>query len=135
MHFQLVNERDNLIIEPNIKVLLKLYNMKTQSRSFYNLDLRISKIIFFPANWRIVHEINDKSPLKSFSKKDLEEMDMEIVVLFQGFDESFHQPIYVRHSYGDEQVLWDKHFLPTFHTDEKGNTLVDIEEIDAYEED
>jgi inward rectifier potassium channel len=135
MHFQLVNKRANLIIEPSVKVLLKLYNMKTETRSFYNLDLRISKIIFFPANWRIVHEVNDKSPLKSFSKEELEDMDMEIVILFQGFDESFHQQIYVKHSYGDEEVLWDKHFLPTFHTDEDGNTLVDLDEIDAYEDD
>ena len=105
IHFQLVNMRDNLIIEPSVKVLLKLYNMKTQSRSFYNLDLRISKIMFFPANWRIVHEVNDMSPLKSMTKEDLEEMDMEIVVLFQGFDESFHQQIYVKHSYGGEDVL------------------------------
>ena len=60
---------------------------------------------------------------------------MEIVVLFQGFDESFHQQIYVKHSYGGEDVLWNKQFLPTFHTDDEGNTLVSLDEIDAYEND
>ncbi|MCT4623621.1 MAG: ion channel [Schleiferiaceae bacterium] len=135
MHFQMINARDTLIIEPSVRVLLKLYHHKKKLRNFYNLDLRISKIMFFPTNWRIVHEITEKSPLYSLKEEDLIDMDVEIIILFQGYDESFNQQIYVTHSYGDEQILWNKHFLPSYNTDEDGNTVLDMETIDAFEND
>ena len=135
MHFQMVNPRQTLIIEPKVKVLLKLADKENGTRSFYELKLRISGILFFALNWRVVHEIDESSPLFGMTEEEVKNQNMEILILLSGFEESFHQHIYVKHSYDHSQIKWNHHFIPAYDTNENGMTVMDIEKVHVNEPD
>jgi len=102
------------------------------SRQFYQPKLELSQISFFPTSWTLVHPIDEKSPLYGFTEEDLKNADMEIFVLFNGFDDTFSQTVHSRSSYKWNEIIWGARFLPTFETAD-GKTILYLERINDYE--
>lgn len=135
LHFQLVNERHDVLIHPQIQVLLKI-NEKTPEgtqRRFYELPLRISKIVFFPLNWRVVHEIDENSPLFDLSEADLLEQEIELLILLNAFDNVFRQTVYSWHEYMAKDVVFKARFISAYSTDKTGQTILNLDDIDTFE--
>ncbi len=134
LHFQIANNKRNIINHPSVMVILKLGEKESQRRHFYNLTLRINKIVFFPLNWRIVHEIDEDSPMNGLTLEELQKREAELMIHFEGFDEHYNQPVYTRFGYVSEDFTDSKKFTLAYSNTDQGHTLFDLDDIDKMEE-
>lgn len=134
--FRVVNTRKSQLMEMEATVLLTLIeknNTQEFSRKYYQLDLEVSKIVFFPLSWTIVHPIAEGSPLNNISYKELENKNAEILVMLKGFDETFSQVVYSRNSYLYNDIEWGAKFERPFSTNEEGDIVLNISDLDKME--
>lgn len=127
--FRVVNVKENQLLEVEVKVSLSLRRENSDLRDFFSLELERSKVVFLPSVWTIVHPISNKSPLYSFTPKDLENKDAEFIVTLKAFDESFSQTVYSRTSYKSAEIKWGQKFVYLV-TYEKDKIAIDVERLD-----
>ena len=135
LQFRIANKRTNVLMNLEARLLLMLMEKSGSeySRKYYNLNLDLPFISFFPLSWTVVHPIDDESPLMGLTAKDLEAQDAEILILIKGFDESFNQDIHVRFSYRFDEIIWNARYKRAFTTDEEGEVILELEKIHEYE--
>ena len=130
--FRIVNKKRNEIVEMEAKVLLarrKRGGLATD-REFIPLTLERERVVFFPLAWTIVHPIDEKSPLNTCSPDDLRDVDAELLVLLNGFDETFSQTVHTRSSYKADEIIWGAKFRNMFNpSDDDGTLSVDIRKL------
>ena len=136
--FRMANGRKSELIETETSMLVALNQEdstgKTQViRRFHSLDLEISKIPFFTLSWTIVHPLNEKSPLRDFSEKDLELANAEFLVLVKGVDDTYSQTVHARHSYTSEELAWSAKFLPIIGKDQRGRPEILLKKLSDFE--
>ena len=134
LQFRIANRRTNVLMEMEAKVLLKLSDSDEDShnRTYYDLNLQMRRIYFFPLNWTIVHKIDKESPLYGFTEQDLIDQDAELLILIKGFDDTFSQFVHSRYSYQHHEMIWNARFEKAFHIEEDGMVYFDINKIDHY---
>jgi inward rectifier potassium channel len=131
--FRIANGRNNQIINVEAKVTMSWVEEKpdgTRLRRFFRLPLELDKVVMLPLNWNLVHAIDENSPLWGKTAADLEKMTLEVIVLIEGFDESFSQTVYAQNSYCDEELLWNVRFSSMYYPGENGKTVLDLDVID-----
>lgn len=134
--FRLVNQRSNQLVSLEAKVLLsrRKRDGAATDREFLQLDLERDRVVFFPLAWTVVHPIDKKSPLYYCDEKALRESDSEILILLNGFDETFSQTVHTRTSYKSEEIVWGARFRTMFlPLEDDGMIRVDIRKIDELE--
>jgi inward rectifier potassium channel len=135
--FRIVNKRRNEIVEMTAKVLLarqRLDGVSVTDREFIPLKLERDRVVFFPLSWTIVHPIDESSPLLGCSAGELRARDAELLILLNGFDETFSQTVHTRSSYKVDEVIWGATFRSMFNPpDDDGTIAVDIRKLDDIE--
>lgn len=134
--FRIVNKKRNEIVEMQAKVLLALRKRggSVTEREFLPLKLERESVVFFPLAWTIVHPIEEKSPLNGCSLDDLRARDAELLVLLNGFDETFSQTVHTRSSYKVDEVIVGAKFQNMFNPpDEDGTISIDIRKLDDFD--
>ncbi len=134
--FRIANQRSSQLVEVSAKVLLsrrKRGGVTATDREFLNLELERSSVVFFPLSWTIVHPIDEKSPLRDWTGKDLVDCDAEFLVLLNGFEETFSQTVHARSSYTSSEVVWGARFLSMFTPRTDGDVRVDIRKLHEIE--
>jgi inward rectifier potassium channel len=99
-------------------------------RSFIDLPLERRGIYFFALTWTIVHPIDPASPLFGKTSEDLARVSAEILILLQGFDDTFSQEVHSRYSYRHDEFVWGAKFSPSFKVDKEGSLVVEVDRID-----
>jgi inward rectifier potassium channel len=130
--FRIVNKKRNEIVEMEAKVLLarRKRGGDATDREFIPLKLERERVVFFPLAWTIVHPIDDTSPLNSCSPNDLRALDAELLILLNGFDETFSQTVHTRSSYKVDEIVWGAKFRNMFNPlDSDGTISVDIRKL------
>jgi inward rectifier potassium channel len=130
--FRIVNKKRNEIVEMEAKVLLarRKRGGEATDREFIPLKLERDRVVFFPLAWTIVHPIDDTSPLNTCSPDDLRALDAELLILLNGFDETFSQTVHTRSSYKIEEIVWGAKFRNMFNPlDPDGTVSVDIRKL------
>ena len=91
-------------------------------------------MVFFPLSWTIVHPIDENSPLRNETEASLRKCDAELLVLLNGFDETFSQTVHTRSSYKGDEIVWGAKFASMFNppTDE-GIISVDIRRLSDFD--
>jgi inward rectifier potassium channel len=106
---------------------------KTVTR-FYPLSLEFAKINSLALSWTIVHHINEESPLYNFTREEVAESKMEVIVNIKAFDDHFSNIVQQRTSYTHNQVIYGARFLPMFERATNGDyTLLELNKINAHE--
>lgn len=126
--FRLMNRRKTVMIEPEVSVTLSISEKDKRGKyksKFYQLKLERDKIMYLPTVWTIVHEIDDNSPLNSYSNKEISKLDGVLYVLMQYHEESFGQKVYQITSYNFSSLEVDAKYTSSFYFDEEGNTILD----------
>ena len=101
---------------------------------FYPLQLEFAKVNSLALSWTIVHHINEESPLYHFTKEEIDESKIELIVNIKGFDDHFSNLVQQRTSYTYQQVIYGARFLPMFERAPGGNyTLLELNKINAHE--
>lgn len=133
--FRIVNARSNQLIEVESMVLFTYNEMVNGvlQRKFANLKLEVAKINFLALSWTIVHPINEESPLRDFTEKDLEELDVELMINIKAVDDTYAQQIYARNSYKWKEIKWNAKFVSMLSKSPSGKTIIDLRKISQIE--
>lgn len=121
-------------VEAGLTLALHLLENGKTVTKFYSLKLEIDKLSSMALSWTLVHAINEDSPLFSYTKEDLAESRMEVIVFIKGFDDHFSNTVQQRTSYTYQQVIYGAKFLPMFERSANGGyTLLELNKINAHE--
>ena len=133
--FRIVNLRKNLLLETSATVAMTVHHKEGDEykRRYYRLDLEISKIDFFAANWTLVHPIDKSSPFNQLDLNNLNNSDFEIIVQIKAFDNSFGQHVHSRNSYKQDELVVGAKFKPATRLDKDGEVILPIDEFHDYE--
>lgn len=134
LHFQIVNTKNHLLMDLEATVMAKVVTQKGHEfqREFYELDLLVPNIRFFPLNWRLVHRITPSSPLCTDDGKSLMNQDLEILILIRAYDSTFNQIVRARYSYTWAEIIENAQFDKAYETNEAGDTVMEVDKIDAF---
>jgi len=98
------------------------------ANKFYPLKVEISNINSLALSWTIVHAIDEKKPLLyGFSKEDIKNAKLEVLVFVKAFDEVFSNTVVERTSYISEEIIWGAKFRLMYHpSHDNTKTILDI---------
>lgn len=134
--FRIVNRKTNEIVQLETKVLMarRRRDGATTDREFIQLKLERDAVVFFPLTWTIVHPIDATSPLYGLDADALRAVDAELLVLLNGFDETFSQTVHTRSSYKADEIVWGATFKSVFNPPRADGTLsVNIRKLNEVE--
>jgi inward rectifier potassium channel len=119
-HFmmRLANERNNSIVDARAKLTFMRNEVSAEGmrmRRFYDLSLVRSEIPVLRLTWTVMHMIDEQSPLNGLSRKELEDLEVEIIVSLSGIDETLSQTVHARHSYISDEIACDAVFEDMLH--------------------
>jgi inward rectifier potassium channel len=132
--FRFANSGKNQLIETEVDMVAAIWDENDQRRYFQPLKLERNKISFFSTSWTVVHPIEEDSPIYSMSHADMENCQIEIIVMFKAFDDTYARMIYDRSSYLFNEILWGKKFVPIFNNSDKSVMKIDIQKIGDTED-
>lgn len=133
--FRVVNRKKSQIVELEAKVMLARRRVGgTADREFIPLLLERDRVAFFPLAWTIVHPIDEQSPFHRDTEATFRACDAEVLVMLNGFDETFSQTVHTRSSYKGGEIIWGGRFKSMFKPlGEDGVISVDIRQLSEYE--
>ncbi|MDQ1474648.1 MAG: inward rectifier potassium channel [Bryobacterales bacterium] len=123
--FRVANERSNNLMELEARITLMqvITRSGTLERKFDELTLERNSVLLFPLTWTVVHPIDETSPLYGKTADDLARLQVEVIVMVKGFDETFSQIVHSRYSYRADEIVWGAKFLPAFRVEATGMVL------------
>jgi inward rectifier potassium channel len=114
-------------------VLMTVENVSgVPTRRFAPLTLERDNVYFFPLTWTVVHPIDESSPLLGKTADDLSRLQAEVMILIKGFDDTFSQTVNARYSYRFDEIEWGAKFSPAFHIDDRGEMVLEIDQVGAF---
>jgi inward rectifier potassium channel len=132
LQFRVTNARTNVLMNMEARVLLMTVESSdgVLKRNFIDLPLERRSVYFFALTWTIVHPIDSDSPLFGKTPEELAMVSAELLILMQGFDDTFSQVVHSRYSYRHDELIWGAKFTPAFKIDGKGDMVVEVNRID-----
>ena len=134
--FRLVNNRKSIMINPKIKVTLSLSEKNNKgefANTFYALNLEREQITYLPTTWTIVHEIDEESPFRKFSKEAINRQTGELLVMISYYDDSFNQEVHQLHSYILSDIKVDYKFTKAYYYNNEGKMVLDYKLLNNIE--
>ena len=98
-------------------------------RRLYDLQLRRATSPIFALSFLVVHEIDDKSPLRGMTAVHLRESNVNVIVTFTGTDDSLAATVHARYLWTWNDLVFDHRFADMLKTDEKGKRYLDLAPI------
>lgn len=133
--FRITNKMQYELIECEASVTLAYNDPETKKREFDQLKLEINRINFLTLSWTIVHPIDNESPIKGWTIKDLQERDAEIIILIKAINDTFSQNVHSRYSYKASEMVERAKFKPLKQEATKdGKIMLQVTDIHVYEE-
>ena len=129
LQFRIANQRNNILIDLQARVLLKTTDPATNDQTYALLPLERDTISFFPLSWTIVHDITPASPLTGLLPADYERLDVEIIIQLKGYDDTFAQDVHARNSYTHDEIEWHRRFIRAFEVGEDGLAGLDLDGV------
>lgn len=127
--FRVANERNNFILESQIRVSILLSQEETKEghkiRRLCDLKLVRSETPVFNFSWMVMHVIDETSPIYGMTPSALAELEPLIIVTLTGMDDTVAQNIHTRYIYSIEEIVWDARFVNVMFVDDNGQRYVD----------
>jgi len=132
LQFRVTNARKNVLMNMDARVMLMTVETRDGElkRSFVELPLERPGVYFFALTWTIVHPIDSASPFFGKTAEELATQSAELLILIQGFDDTFSQVVHSRYSYRHDEIVWGAKFIPAFKVSPKGDLVVEVDRID-----
>lgn len=134
--FRVANRRRNQLLELRAKVFLTWFLDRDGGtvREYEELALERTRVSVFPTSWTIVHPIDETSPLAGVTAAELHRRGTEVLVLLDGYEETFAQTVRSRTSYTAEEVVWGARFVRIIEAESSaGPVRVDLGRLSHYE--
>ncbi|MCB9320784.1 MAG: transporter [Lewinellaceae bacterium] len=132
--FRMVNLRRNKLFNVEANMIISWIAQEAgeqAKRRFAALDLVRDRVIMFPANWTLVHYIDENSPLFAKSREQLIASHAEIMITTRAFDETYAQEVHSNYSYTADELVWGAQFELMYEPTSEG-TILNIDRIDAF---
>lgn len=133
--FRLSPYKNNNLSEVEVKLTMAVTTEENGrlSNKFYDLDLEFSHITGLALSWTIVHPIDENSPLYGWSKEDIANTDLEIMVYVKAFDQVFSNNVITRTSYISSEIEWGAKFKMMFEpSEDKSKTILDLRKLNEF---
>ncbi len=133
--FRMVPYTKNYLVNVEVKVTMamKVLEDGVRKNKFYNVPLDIAKASTMTANWTLVHPLNEDSPIFQFSKEDMSNAEVELLIFVQGFDESFSNTVISKASYTFDEFVFGAKFVPMYHPNETNDkTILHLDKLDLF---
>lgn len=129
--FRAANQRGNLILDATATVSLARQVTTAEGitmRRFEELRLVRSRTPLFGLSWTVMHPIDESSPLYGLTPEALcdPDIDLDIIVLLSGTDETLSQVVYSRHDYSADDILFNCRFVDVLTRTDNGRTEVNL---------
>ena len=133
--FRIINQKNNQIVDLVAKVMLSRRKVGgTADREFIPLTLERDRVAFFPLAWTVVHPIDENSPFYGETENTFGKCDAELLIMLNGFDETFSQTVHTRSSYKGDEMVWGARFTSMFNPlGDDGVVSVDIRRLSEHE--
>lgn len=122
--FRIVNARKNPLIELEVTLMASFFTPENPTVQFVPLKLERNAITSLALSWTIVHPIDDESPLYNLAQSDFEEIDLQLLFFIKAFDESYSQTVHTRLGYTNNDITWNKKFVPMYKRSDDGSTTL-----------
>lgn len=132
--FRLANRSKNQLIELEVDVVISYWDEENDKRIFERVDLERRKINFLSTSWTIVHPINENSPIAGWNEQTFDENQIEVIVMFKAFDDTYVRQVYDRISYDETDIEWGKKFKPIYDRMDDGKMHIHLEKLGDTEE-
>ncbi len=131
LQFRITNARRNVLINMQARVVLMTVDTSNGglTRSFIDLPLERRSIYFFALTWTVVHPIDAASPFFGKKPEDLARLAAELLILIEGFDDTFSQVVHSMYSYRHDELVWGASFIPAFKIDDNGDLVVEVDRV------
>lgn len=129
---RVANQRDSQLI--NLKAKLAFSQVTNGKREFFFLPLEMDMINLLASSWTIVHPLDDNSPLKKLTLKEVQTKDMEIILFLEGYDETYAQSIHSRTSFKGTEILFNKKFKRILGRTKSGKARVELDQLSSVED-
>ncbi len=137
--FRVGNERQNAIVEAQIRVSIFRTEKTREGQTYYrmyDLELVRDRTPALGRTWTVLHRLNAKSPLFEPSPKKMKDEEIELVVSVVGIDGTSAQTIHARHRYdGERDVAFAQRPADMLTTEANGQVVADYalfhETVDA----
>lgn len=132
--FRLANRRRNMLTNLQIEVIaawLSRDNKGHIKRMYRPLTLERDELSMLPLSWTVVHPIVEDSPLAECIAHGFEHVDLEIIVVLEGYDDTFASTIRTHTSYKYNELIWNAKFDPTFYFNDEGDTVLEVDKLNS----
>lgn len=132
---RLVNRNDDQLINVNASMILSWLDdiNGKKERRFKKLDLEFAHIDMLVSSWTIVHPISDTSPMKGWNLEMLKELNVELFLQVDAYDQTYSQQIHTRASYKSDEIIWGAKFRKVLGSNDKGEAILKLDEFDDYD--
>lgn len=127
--FRVSNERGNLIVEAQVRVVLVRTERTREGMTFYRmLDLPLTRdrSPAFTRSWSVMHPIEPGGLLHGHTPESLKEIEAELMVSVVGVDDTSLQPVHARHTYADHEIVWGARPVDVLREREDGRLVLDM---------
>uniref|UniRef100_A0A1D2AEI2 ATP-sensitive inward rectifier potassium channel 12 n=1 Tax=Auxenochlorella protothecoides TaxID=3075 RepID=A0A1D2AEI2_AUXPR len=134
--FRVANLRQHQLLHPEVRMLfMRLVHHGPDSHEYVYSDLNVRQLgggkLWMGVPSILYHTVDADSPLYGLNEEDLDEMDVEILVILDGIDETTATPIQARRSYFPSDIRWGHQFRPVLRRGHSGRLGVDYADFDA----
>lgn len=133
--FRLANRRRNMLTNLQIEVTAAWLSRDAKGgmkRTYRPLVLEREVLSMLPLSWTVVHPITKESPITDCIKHGFENTDLEIIVVLEGYDDTFGSTIRTHTSYKYDELIWNAEFEPCFYFNEAGDTVLEVDKLNLY---
>jgi inward rectifier potassium channel len=127
--FRLGNQRDNQIVDAQLRVVLVRTERLDGGGSFYrmlDLPLTRNRALSLSRSWNALHVIDGTSPLGGETAQSLAEKEVEIQILVVGIDDITMQPVHAQHRYFAKDILYGHRMVDVLSETPDGHLLLDL---------
>ena len=133
LQFRIANQRSNILVDLQARVLLKTVAPGTNNYKYDFLALERDSVSLLPLSWTVVHDIVPGSPLLELNQEDYAQLDVEIIILLRGYDDTFAQDVHARNSYTHDEIEWERRFVQAYEVEDDGITVIDLDRLHLTE--
>ncbi|HEY9116260.1 MAG TPA: ion channel, partial [Roseivirga sp.] len=127
--FRIANSSKNQLIELEMDVIISYWDADSDRRIFERVALERNKINFLSMSWTLVHPITEDSPIYGWTQKNFEECQVEVIIMFKAFDDTYVRQVYDRMSYVAQEIEWARKFVPVYDRMDDGMMHVKMERL------
>lgn len=131
---RLANPKNTSVVDLSATMFLSHTEIQNGEnvRRYFPLDLELDKIKMLGSSWTIVHHITGESPFLTLTEEFLNQNNGEIVVILEGYDETYNQQVSSKASYMFNDVVYGAKFDRAFIQTEEGIPVMDFSKLSSY---